>query len=57
MSEGFKAEKAIANRAEMRALKANDISYKEESGEMASRARIEVEGVSTEKKSNNTKVI
>ncbi|XP_058796910.1 NAD(+) hydrolase sarm1 isoform X2 [Phymastichus coffea] len=55
ITEGFKAEKATANRAEMRAIQSNDIQYKEQSAAVASRALIEVEGVTKEKTLSNSK--
>lgn len=49
VTDGFSAEKAIANSAEMRALQAGDVSYKEQSAATAARARVELDGVSAEK--------
>lgn len=49
VKDGFSAEKAIANTAEMRALQAGDVSYKEQSAASAARARVEMDGVSAEK--------
>ncbi|XP_063984471.1 NAD(+) hydrolase sarm1 isoform X3 [Diachasmimorpha longicaudata] len=49
VTDGFSAEKATANSAEMRALQAGDVSYKEESAATAAHARVEVDGVSAEK--------
>ncbi|XP_043677181.1 NAD(+) hydrolase sarm1 isoform X3 [Vespula pensylvanica] len=50
VTDGFSAEKAIANSAEMRALQAGDVSYKEQSAATAARARVELDGVSAEKR-------
>lgn len=49
VTDGFSAEKAIANTAEMRAVQAGDVSYKEQSAASAARARVEIDGVSAEK--------
>ncbi|XP_011251649.1 sterile alpha and TIR motif-containing protein 1 isoform X2 [Camponotus floridanus] len=49
VTDGFSAEKATANSAEMRALQAGDVSYKEQSAATAARARVELDGVSAEK--------
>lgn len=49
VTDGFSAEKATANSAEMRAIQAGDVSYKEESAAAAARARVELDGVSAEK--------
>ncbi|XP_043282971.1 NAD(+) hydrolase sarm1 [Venturia canescens] len=49
VTDGFSAEKATANSAEMRALQAGDVSYKEQSAATAARARVEMDGVSAEK--------
>lgn len=49
ITDGFSAEKATANSAEMRALQTGDVSYKEESAATAARARVELDGVSAEK--------
>ncbi|XP_066591277.1 NAD(+) hydrolase sarm1 isoform X2 [Prorops nasuta] len=49
VTDGFSAEKAVANSAEMRALQAGDVSYKEQSAATAARARVELDGVSAEK--------
>ncbi|XP_053987418.1 NAD(+) hydrolase sarm1 isoform X3 [Hylaeus volcanicus] len=49
VTDGFSAEKAIANTAEMRALQTGDVSYKEQSAATAARARVELDGVSAEK--------
>ena len=49
VTDGFSAEKATANTAEMRALQAGDVSYKEQSAATAARARVELDGVSAEK--------
>ncbi|XP_032457387.1 sterile alpha and TIR motif-containing protein 1 isoform X2 [Nasonia vitripennis] len=50
ITEGFCAEKAIANRAETRALQTGDVSYKGKSAESTSVARMELEGLSSENK-------
>ncbi|KAG5310942.1 SARM1 protein, partial [Acromyrmex insinuator] len=44
VTDGFSAEKATANSAEMRALQAGDVSYKEQSAATAARARVELDG-------------
>ncbi|XP_044015576.1 NAD(+) hydrolase sarm1 isoform X2 [Aphidius gifuensis] len=49
VTDGFSAEKATANSAEMRALMTGDVSYKEQTAATAARARVEVDGVSAEK--------
>lgn len=49
VTDGFSAEKATANTAEMRALQTGDVSYKEQSAATAARARVELDGVSAEK--------
>lgn len=49
VTDGFSAEKATANSAEMRALQTGDVSYKEQSAATAARARVELDGVSAEK--------
>ncbi|XP_046745275.1 NAD(+) hydrolase sarm1 isoform X2 [Diprion similis] len=49
VTDGFSAEKATANSAEMRALQAGDVSYKEQSAATVARARVELDGVSAEK--------
>lgn len=49
MTDGFSAEKATAKMAEIRALQAGDVSYKEQSAASAARARVELDGVSAEK--------
>lgn len=49
VTDGYSAEKATANSAEMRALQTGEVSYKEQSAATAARARVELDGVSAEK--------
>lgn len=49
ITEGFSTEKAVANRAEMKALQTGDVSYREQSASSAARARVEIDGILAEK--------
>ena len=57
MKDGFSAEKESAKCAEMKKIQAGDLSYEENSAAAASRARLEVDGVSAEKSQMKAKVI
>ncbi|KAJ8983244.1 hypothetical protein NQ317_011653 [Molorchus minor] len=49
VKDGFRAEKESAKCAEMKKLQAGDVSYEENSAAAATRARLELDGVSAEK--------
>ena len=57
VADGFSTEKAIANRAEIKALQKGDVSYKEKSSALAARARVEVDGILAEKTMTSSQVI
>ncbi|XP_031338896.1 sterile alpha and TIR motif-containing protein 1 isoform X2 [Photinus pyralis] len=49
VKDGFSAEKASANCAEVKRMQAGELSYQENSAAAASHARLEIDGVSAEK--------
>ncbi|KAF5298204.1 hypothetical protein FQA39_LY02628 [Lamprigera yunnana] len=49
IKDGFSAEKASANCAEVKRMQAGELSYQENSAAAASHARLEIDGVSAEK--------
>ncbi|KAH0819871.1 hypothetical protein GEV33_002920 [Tenebrio molitor] len=49
VKDGFSAEKESAKCAEMKKIQSGDVSYEENSAAAASRARLEIDGVSAEK--------
>ncbi|XP_011502464.1 PREDICTED: sterile alpha and TIR motif-containing protein 1 isoform X2 [Ceratosolen solmsi marchali] len=49
VTERFTTEKEIANRAEIKALQAGEVSYTEQNTAIAARARVELDGLSSEK--------
>lgn len=57
MTDGFSAQKESAKRAEIKKLQAGDLSYEENSAAAATRARLEIDGVSAEKSQLKAKVI
>lgn len=56
ITDGYSAEKESANCAEMKKLQTGDVSYEENSAAAATRARLEVDGVSAEKSLLTSKV-
>lgn len=56
VKDGLTAEKASANCAELKRVQAGDLSYEEAKAAAASRARLEVDGVSAEKSQVQAKV-
>lgn len=56
VKDGFSAEKESANCAEMKKLQAGDVSYEENSAAAATRARLEIDGISAEKSQITAKV-
>lgn len=56
VKDGFSAEKASANCAEIKRVQAGDLSYEENSAAAASHARLEIDGVSAEKSQVQAKV-
>lgn len=49
VSENYSTESSLADRAEINAILAQDVSYQEKSEAMASRSRLSVDGLSAEK--------
>lgn len=49
VTDGFSAEKATANTAEMKRLQAGEVDYQEQSAAAAMRARIDMDGITAEK--------
>lgn len=56
VKDGLTAEKASANCAELKRVQAGDVSYEEAKAAAASRARLEIDGVSAEKSQVHAKV-
>lgn len=56
VKDGLTAEKASANCAELKRVQAGDLSYEEAKAAAASRARLEIDGVSAEKSQVHAKV-
>lgn len=56
VKDGLTAEKASANCAELKRVQAGDVSYEEAKAAAASRARLELDGVSAEKSQVQAKV-
>lgn len=56
VKDGFSAEKESANHAEMKTVKAGDVSYAEAQATAARRARLEIDGVTAEKNQIHAKV-
>jgi hypothetical protein len=56
VKDGFSAEKESAKCAEMKKIQSGDVSYEENSAAAASRARLEIDGVSAEKSQMKAKV-
>lgn len=56
VKDGLTAEKASANCAELKRVQAGDVSYEEAKAAAASRARLELDGVSAEKSQVHAKV-
>lgn len=56
MKDGLTAEKEMANCAELKRVQAGDVSFEEAKAAAASRARLEVDGVSAEKSHVQAKV-
>lgn len=49
VTDGFSAEKAVANSAEMKRVQAGDVSYQENSARREMLARVDMDGVTAEK--------
>lgn len=56
VKDGLTAEKASANCAELKRMQAGDVSFEEAKAAAASRARLEIDGVSAEKSQVHAKV-
>ncbi|KAK9512863.1 hypothetical protein O3M35_001186 [Rhynocoris fuscipes] len=55
-SDGFRAEQASANHAELKSVQTGDMSYTESQAQAQRRARLEIDGVTAEKSLNLIKV-
>lgn len=57
MKDGFSAEKESAKCAETKKLQTGDLSYEENKAAAATRARLELDGISAEKSQIKAKVL